>query len=276
MIKFRLLIGLVFFLCYNYLDAQCADPVFQKAGGNPCIELTFSSTPSPDPPTIIGYNYVSGSGGGAYRYFPDGGSASNCGGGGYNTGYTGNLVINGTTCTYASGNLPVTLISFEGKNMDGGSYMLHWQTASEIDNDYFSIERSSNGYDFDQIGKIQGAGTTNEIQAYSFEDKRPTRGVNYYRLVQYDFDGRNEASDIIVFENVDMTETTMILQKEIIKIFTADKVLNLEVFSIDGRLVKRFDEKDQGIYQVQEIESGYYIARLTTDRQVKSQKIYIK
>lgn len=275
MIKFRLLIGFGLLLFQFHLNAQCAGTAFSKSAGNACIEFTFSSTPSPDTPNITGYVFDRRSGL-AYRYYPTGGSGSNCGGGGFNTGFTGTVTINGSTCTYASGILPVTLITFEGDKMHAGSYMLKWQTASEIDNDYFSVERSANGSDFNQIGKIQGAGTTNEIQAYSFEDERPLPGVNYYRLVQYDFDGQNEASDIIVFENVNLDETTLILHKDLIRVFTADNVENLEVFSMDGRLVKRFNIENRSDYDVSDVESGYYVARLITDRQVKSQKIYIK
>lgn len=185
-----------------------------------------------------------------------------------------NAICGGTSCGGAT-ILPVSLVKFEGEFFDD-HIMLKWQTGSEIDNDYFSIERSYNGTDFEQIGKIQGAGTTNELQSYSFKDLTPMPGTNYYRLVQYDFDGRNEASDIIVLEKVELGETTMVLLKDLIRVNTSEKVKNFEIFALDGRLVKHFNINDRFIYDVSDIENGYYVAKLITDRQVKSQKIYIK
>ncbi|NJN34847.1 MAG: T9SS type A sorting domain-containing protein [Saprospiraceae bacterium] len=72
-----------------------------------------------------------------------------------------------------------------------------WETASEINNNYFEIQRSRDGRDFEAIGNVKGKGTTNDRQFYQFEDTEPAQGINYYRLRQVDFDGRNELSKTV-------------------------------------------------------------------------------
>ncbi len=87
--------------------------------------------------------------------------------------------------------LPVDLLSFTASQTEN-SILLTWQTATELNNDYFTIERSQNGIHYEAIGKVQGYGTTNEQQDYEFADNNPLQGLSYYRLRQTDFDGTIE------------------------------------------------------------------------------------
>jgi len=96
--------------------------------------------------------------------------------------------------------LPVELISFNGKVINNTVH-LAWKTASEIENSHFEIERSPDGKNFKGIGKVKGNGTTLEAQYYSFEDKTFSKGLNYYRLKQIDFDGDYEYSEIVVLRS---------------------------------------------------------------------------
>ncbi len=83
--------------------------------------------------------------------------------------------------------LPVELTFFEGKVREDGNF-LQWNTASEANNDYFQLECSEDGKNFEVIGKIRGIGTTSFSQIYSFLDKSPPMGTTYYRLSQTDLD----------------------------------------------------------------------------------------
>ncbi len=105
------------------------------------------------------------------------------------------ILVFGTT-NFESNPLPVTLVSFEGKAQNDG-VTLNWVTASEVNNSHFEVERSLDGENFEQIGTVEGFGTTTVTQNYSFVDTNSASGVVYYRLKQVDFDRAFEYSKII-------------------------------------------------------------------------------
>jgi hypothetical protein len=100
--------------------------------------------------------------------------------------------------------LPVELISFTARPFENKVVVLNWETASEENNDYFTVERSTDARNFEEIETVEGAGTTTISQYYQSFDERPYKGVNYYRLKQTDFDGTTRWSNIqsVVFGEV--------------------------------------------------------------------------
>ncbi len=92
--------------------------------------------------------------------------------------------------------LPITLGSLEGIN-EGEYNTITWITNSEINNDFFSLERSVNGTDWEVIGIIQGAGTSQDAHFYAFRDDDPYLPISYYRLSQTDNDGFKTSSHVI-------------------------------------------------------------------------------
>lgn len=88
--------------------------------------------------------------------------------------------------------LPVMLISFTAEVGNNASVILNWATAAEVNNDYFTIERSQNGTQFSELTKVEGAGNSTDIHKYSFSDDQPLGGISYYRLKQTDFNGKSE------------------------------------------------------------------------------------
>lgn len=96
--------------------------------------------------------------------------------------------------------LPVELVSFNG-SAENNKVDLDWLTATELNNDYFEIQRSTDGIDFEVIGNVTGNGTTSVLNSYEFVDHSPAYGVNYYRLRQVDYDGAQELHYIIRVNN---------------------------------------------------------------------------
>ncbi|TZF82097.1 T9SS type A sorting domain-containing protein [Pedobacter sp. BS3] len=90
--------------------------------------------------------------------------------------------------------LPVTLVSFTAQKQ-GPAAQLSWTTASEQNNLRFDIERSTDGKIFTVIGSRDGAGNSTVDQHYAYTDYQPEQGVNYYRLVQYDYNGKATVFD---------------------------------------------------------------------------------
>ncbi len=87
--------------------------------------------------------------------------------------------------------LPVTLVDFDVK-YEQPVVKASWSTANELNNDYFLLERSPDGYDFSEIARIPGKGTSNVLNEYTVVDEIPLEGRSYYRLKQVDFDGSYE------------------------------------------------------------------------------------
>ena len=92
--------------------------------------------------------------------------------------------------------LPVDLIFFDARKY-GDGVLVEWQTATEINNDYFTVLRSDDGIVFSDMVHINGAGNSNQIINYSWKDQSPANGINYYQLKQTDYDGTTDYSNII-------------------------------------------------------------------------------
>ena len=89
--------------------------------------------------------------------------------------------------------IPVELVLFDAVNRERGVQLL-WQTATEQNSDYFEVQRSRNGIDFESITKVQAAGTSSTTQNYEHIDEQPLSGHSYYRLQQFDTDGSSTYS----------------------------------------------------------------------------------
>lgn len=87
--------------------------------------------------------------------------------------------------------LPVELLAFDG-TCENAAVELEWATASETNNERFSIERSQNLLEWEPVGSLPGAGNSNSTLYYRWTDGRPWSGISYYRLVQTDYNGATE------------------------------------------------------------------------------------
>lgn len=145
--------------------------------------------------------------------------------------------------------LPIELLYFSGEPTAGG-ILLRWATAAELNNDFFTLERSLDGRSFEPMATIPGAGTTSETRNYSFYDKTlpPSIPANviYYRLKQTDFDGQFSYSDIILV-NLQTAASAL----ELLGVFSTKEVmlfqyhfpkpgeLTATLFDFSGRLILR-------------------------------------
>ena len=113
----------------------------------------------------------------------------------------------GYTCFGACGPLPIQLLSLDIIAHEQ-SVCVKWQTLSESNNEYFTVERSEDGLNFHQIVEVAGAGNSNIILDYEAKDYDPIQGTAYYRLKQTDYDGTFSYSEImtIKFESSGLPE----------------------------------------------------------------------
>lgn len=141
------------------------------------------------------------------------------------SGYTGTFSPFGMGGS--GGPLPVTLLYFKAMK-EGNMSLLNWATATEKDNDYFSIEKSTDGLNFKPIGSVKGAGNSHQILKYAFTDSDPLPGLNYYRIKQTDYDGKFSYSPIEIISN--LTERTENLSLNFYPVPTSDYI-NLDMNS---------------------------------------------
>lgn len=114
-------------------------------------------------------------------------------------GLSVDVVLNGIST------LPIELITFDAFRKDRQVELL-WKTASENNNDYFTIERSVNGKSWENIQTVQGAGNSSQVIEYSWLDNSPYSAISYYRLKQTDYDGTTEMFNIVSVQQNDVEE----------------------------------------------------------------------
>ena len=179
--------------------------------------------------------------------------------------------------------LPVELIDFRARAMEE-KVVLEWETASEENNDFFEIEHSRDGLNFEIIGSVVGAGTTRRIQTYEFWHDQPQLESNYYRLKQVDFDGAFEYSEIrvvafepegvkvIVYPNPAM---------DYINIRMVDNISekNIQLFDSTGRLVLQRNmaaDSNLEVLEVNHLPSGIYWIKVEVDGRSFNNKILLQ
>jgi hypothetical protein len=115
-------------------------------------------------------------------------------------GITSNIVTSFSPFTLASATinnpLPIILTFFDAKKDEDNQVVLEWKTESEVNNDYFVIERSLDGINFKDYMWVKATGNSSIPEDYSLIDSLPFIGTSFYRLKQVDFDGKSSFSNI--------------------------------------------------------------------------------
>lgn len=138
--------------------------------------------------------------------------------------------------------LPVELLEFSG-SVEARGNLIEWSTASEIENDYFILEKSTDGIEYAEVSRIEGQGTVTSLSIYSYLDEDFSI-LNYYRLHQVDYDGSKENLGIIVLERSELYEPESIqiypsvFEASIQISITApkDENINLTLYDAMGRI----------------------------------------
>ncbi len=179
--------------------------------------------------------------------------------------------------------LPIELLSFTGKNTWKGN-ILDWQTASEINNSYFTLERSTDAKSFEAIARIEGAGNSTETRSYSYLDRAAFPGVNYYRLKQTDFDGAFSYSNIIALRTTESKGLFTIYPNPNHGTFTLaftgndDEVYRLQVFNALGESVYQTDVSaaTSSSYSLPELSAGVYTIHLSNGQDSFIQRMLVQ
>jgi len=101
------------------------------------------------------------------------------------------------------GQLPVNLKIFKASAVNSKQVKVFWTTEYEKDNGYFDIERSADGVNFNQVGRVVGVNNNGHLTDYTFFDNQSMTGISFYRLKQVDIDGKFSYSPIERVRNAD-------------------------------------------------------------------------
>ena len=161
-------------------------------------------------------------------------------------GYTNSIRPNTMFGWQGGGNaLPIDLISFNAEHLGGDIHpvvVIDWVTLSQVNNDYFEVQRSVDVEQWYTIETVTGAGNSNSQMSYSVIDTKPLHGISYYRLKQTDYDGQHESFYPV---SVSISSEEKIIDKIIN--FAGQEVnehykgMVLEIYT-DGTYVKKYYE----------------------------------
>ena len=204
------------------------------------------------------------------------------------TNVIGSITLSGSG-TITTDILPIELIEFTA-TFNEDRVDLYWSTASEINNEKFIIEKSKDGYTWQEVLMVAGAGNSSSIIEYYESDKEPLSGVSYYRLKQVDYDGKSETFNVVPVENI---ENGMIAfnifpnpttQENINLSFTGleNKEILVIVRDVQGKeyyskvTIVNSSEEIQVLSVDQHLPSGIYLVTASSINELYSQKIIIK
>ncbi|MCE7067362.1 FG-GAP-like repeat-containing protein [Dyadobacter sp. CY326] len=159
--------------------------------------------------------------------------------------------------------LPVELISFNAKAIER-QVDLTWETATEVNSDYFELQRSLDGKDWEQLGLVYSSGDSKHANSYSFIDFKPEIGLNYYRLKMVDRD-KTFAYSSIKSVNVEGKETRVFPNPVLNTLNIDSNVLDTEVVIYDvsgNELISQKDEKGIKAIDVSKLIPGKYLVKL--------------
>ncbi|MBL0043223.1 MAG: T9SS type A sorting domain-containing protein [Flavobacteriales bacterium] len=174
----------------------------------------------------------------------------------------------------ASNPLPIELLSFTARP-EGRTVRLDWVTATETDNDYFTVERSKNGSDFEEVLRKQGAGTSVTAISYTDLDPWPHAGVSYYRLRQTDFNNTTTTSDLVSVRMPTEGGNGLALvnsSEEVIAIHDFATGSLIHVMDMTGRMVwqGRVETEGRSTIPTRNLPVGAYLIRVSDDSRIES------
>lgn len=176
--------------------------------------------------------------------------------------------------------LPIELTTFKAYKANN-KVSIYWQTASEENNDFFSIERSVDGVNYYSIATVAGAGNSSSTIDYTYTDNSPLNGVAYYRLTQTDFNGKSETFDAVSlsFLNEEQFSFGPNPAKDNITISTSGEMADTDVsiYNIIGSLVKT--AKMHSIVQsvdVSDLPTGTYMLIISANNNNISKRLVIQ
>lgn len=143
--------------------------------------------------------------------------------------------------------LPIELMYFNANELTNNSIELSWETATETNNDYFLLERSTDAISFNTVSKINGAGNSTSYIKYKFVDNyKTTNKVLYYRLSQVDYDGKKETFKLLAVSISDKQSGVLVYPNPTNESITIEvkipcQKINMSIVDMYGNILNKFE-----------------------------------
>ena len=186
-------------------------------------------------------------------------------GGAFDLNFTGGATMD-CSITEPPVLLPVEYTNIYGKAIEQTN-LISWTTEQEVHNDFFTLQKSTNGTLWSSIGTVDGAGNSSIQNSYRFLDTENINGLRYYRIKQTDFNGLEKISEPIVVSNTNFDPFGTIFPNPVINEFSIEysgdhlnSTYNLSIVDEMGRVVKVFNTmlKHDNNFSVSELNRGVY------------------
>lgn len=212
---------------------------------------------------------------------------------GLTIGQTYRLMVDGnggSICAFVVSNwtatgiiaLGVTYTDFSAVGMDDGN-LIKWETSTEINSDYFEIERSIDGVNFEYVEQLDGMGTKYSPTLYSYFDNYRNPGTIYYRLKHVDEDGERSYSDILVLQKSPGELVSVYpnpVNDQLFVNLTHENPVEVSVYSSEGSLVAVYKMNNTGNETIsiptKQLKSGVYLLNFSGDIKVIETQKFIK
>lgn len=189
---------------------------------------------------------------------------------------------------YLPSSLPVQLISFEANAMNKKQITCNWQTATELNNNYFEVQRSLDNEDWNAVGQVKGSGNSNSVKTYQFIDDHSIVNLStkniYYRLKQVDFDGKFEYSKTVSV-NTEKLPTNNFYniypnpgnEQLTIDCFDNKEAKNIRIFDQLGNLIYEINTSETiTIIETNQLSKGIYFINVRSNDNNYYSKIVIE
>jgi hypothetical protein len=173
--------------------------------------------------------------------------------------------------------LPIGLLGFSG-NCDGNTATLKWSTATEKDNDYFTIERAKDGVNYHVLDIGDGAENSVKTLNYSFIDLNPIEGISYYRLKQTDFDGKFKYSASIVVQCDNKLLEVQVYPNPVTNELTVEmpgnnEFVNFEIINSMGAIIYKGSFIEKTTIQTSGFAAGIYVIKFANTYSSEFKKV---
>lgn len=191
------------------------------------------------------------------------------------------------TITDSSVPLPIGLVEFTAVS-NSGVVELKWKTETEVDNDYFTVQRTSTGEKFEDVARVDGHGTSTQVNMYGASDYNASPGRWYYRLKQTDFDGKFSYSKLVAVDVTEVATWTVYPNPSdgnMFQVSFSDQDLGkpalVRLQDLNGRELHQYttgslDSRNVKIELPQPLSAGVYIITIGVEQRFGRQKMIVK